>query len=423
MVNDITGAPLNSFKLPSEWIVHPLRAKELRVIRHNGVAHRLRLDDHGGVVERNQELPTDIVGSSLPLLVLFIDQGGIGTAVFYYLLSQGVMLSLRFDPFHRAVNDIKGACRAACGGLFRRVMLFSAFIFGINYGPFGKGANFFEKKAMLEHFYAQVDAYSPEFRNFAIDYAKDNGMRHSSDADFEDIFDSLADMASVNFKGPLTKLMRWFSWWENYNFHRRELRGLKGIIAYYLGLEGANTVDERLHIPSGMDAATELRQLKQQQGGFRLVHRLITDDLLDAADTLYDVGQPSWTAHTKRAENVKSPRDGMLNYFSMTSRDQQRLALIIGAPGASHQMVTSEPMARFIFHVSRHRASGLRHWSRTRVKTIHTCMLTHTSAHNYLGIHEGIHGYPHTHAWIPMDTFVETPGARAWIPVDTYISL
>eukprot|EP00959_Pyramimonas_sp_CCMP1952_P367299 7693051-Pyramimonas_sp.AAC.1 len=159
--------------------------------------------------------------------------GGIGTAIMYYLLSKGVMLSLRFDPFHRAVNDIKGACKHACGGLFRRVMLFTAFIFGINYGPFGKGANFHEKQSILEYFYSNLDSDSPEFRRFAVGYAMDNDMRHHSNDDFDIIFDSLADMPSVNFKGPLTKLMRWFSWWENHKFHRKELRALKGIIAYY----------------------------------------------------------------------------------------------------------------------------------------------------------------------------------------------
>ena len=172
------------------------------------------------------------------------------------------MLSLRFDPFHRTVNDIKGACRSACGGLYRRVMLFTAFIFGINYGPFGKGAHFHEKRSMLEYFFAMLDYRSPEFRRFAVKYAKDNGMRHDSDADFEDIFDSLADMPSVNFKGPLTKLMRWFSWWENYKFHRKELHALKGIIGYYFQCETDGEDDARLVVPVGQDAAAELRQMK-----------------------------------------------------------------------------------------------------------------------------------------------------------------
>ena len=139
-------------------------------------------------------------------------------------------------------------------------------------------------------------------------------MRHESVEDFELIYDSLADMGSVNFKGPLTKLMRWFSWWENYNFHRKELHGLKGIIAFYFGLAAPGGEDEaRFVIPQGQDAAAELRQMKCQQGGFRLVQRLITDDLLECADVLYDIGQPSWTNHAERARSVKTPRDARVD--------------------------------------------------------------------------------------------------------------
>ena len=54
-----------------------------------------------------------------------------------------------------------------------------------------------------------------------------------------------------------------------------------------------------------------------QHGGFRLVHHLITDELLRSMDALYDIGQPSWDAHTWRAQNVKTPADARDNYFNM----------------------------------------------------------------------------------------------------------
>ena len=168
-------------------------------------------------------------------------------------MSQGVMLSIRYDPFHRAVNDIKLACKHSCGGLFRRVMLFSAYIFGINYGPFGKGSYFHEKKYILEHFLSLCDSTSPEFKAFSEHYARDNDMRHETDDDIEKVWDSLLDMPSVNSKGPLTKLMRWFSWWENYNFHRGELHALKAIIGFYFELERGDDAAASIDIPSGQD--------------------------------------------------------------------------------------------------------------------------------------------------------------------------
>ena len=169
-----------------------------------------------------------------------------------YMVSEGVMISLRYDPFHRAVNDIKGACNNACGALFRRVMLFSAFVFGINYGPFGKGVFFHEKKEMLEHFLSQCDYTSQVFRAFSEGYAKDMNMGHATEEDIETVFDSLMDLPSATNKGPLTKLMRWFSWWENYKFHRPELRALKGIIGFYYSLDEDNNA-ARIDVPRDQD--------------------------------------------------------------------------------------------------------------------------------------------------------------------------
>jgi hypothetical protein len=71
----------------------------------------------------------------------------------YFLLGLGFMLDLRFDIFHRCVNDVKLATARACKGLFRRTMLLSAFIFGIDYGPWNSGAFFDEKRAMLGLFF------------------------------------------------------------------------------------------------------------------------------------------------------------------------------------------------------------------------------------------------------------------------------
>ena len=46
---------------------------------------------------------------------------------------------------------------------------------------------------------------------------------------------------------------------------------------------------------------------------------MITDDLLECADALYDIGQPLWSAHTERVESVKTGRDAIINYFDMSN--------------------------------------------------------------------------------------------------------
>ena len=61
---------------------------------------------------------------------------------------------------------------------------------------------------MLEFFFSQLYHESLEFRKYAVRYAKAMGLPHTTEEDFMEVFESLADMPSFNFKGPLPKLAR-----------------------------------------------------------------------------------------------------------------------------------------------------------------------------------------------------------------------
>ena len=89
----------------------------------------------------------------------------------------------------------------AASGVLRRTMLFTAYIFGLNYAPFGRDAFFDEKKDMLEYFYANTDYTNAKFRKYAVRFARANNLTHSTDADFQVIYDSLMDMESFSLKG------------------------------------------------------------------------------------------------------------------------------------------------------------------------------------------------------------------------------
>ena len=56
--------------------------------------------------------------------------------------------------------------------------------------------------------FSQLDHESPEFRKYAVRYAKAIGLPHTTEEDFMEVFESLADMPSFNVKGPLPKLAR-----------------------------------------------------------------------------------------------------------------------------------------------------------------------------------------------------------------------
>ena len=57
-------------------------------------------------------------------------------------------------------------------------------------------------------FFSQLDHESPEFRKYAVRYAKAIGLPHTTEEDSMEVFESLADMPPFNFKGPLPKLAR-----------------------------------------------------------------------------------------------------------------------------------------------------------------------------------------------------------------------
>ena len=279
----------------------------------------------GNVVSWEPEMPADTASIELPLLVLTMDQGGIGSAgVFYAMGHLRLMVGTRWDKYHRGVNDVKLACQHTSGGLFRRVILLMTYLFNLNYGPFGKGAFFEDKKAMLAHFLQTQSPTSPGFRKYAPHYAAALGMPLLSDDDYEVLFGTLSDLPSFNRKGPLAKLMRWFAWWTNFDFQehherggdtvRAEFWGAKMIYEHHLAGDGQSVIHTDLaSILQDVDLTPneQLRRLKAAQGGFKLAHKIMTAELYNNAKVLFRIGAPVWTEHCWRIEKIKTPSDGL----------------------------------------------------------------------------------------------------------------
>jgi hypothetical protein len=200
-IPDLAGdsAGVASMILTNAWIVRPDANNELRLVSPTTHTAMVCLYRDGRIVSRKQELPDNLhtCVDTIPYIVLCIDQGSIGLAAIQFLFSLGVVIDTRFDMFHRAVNDVSLATTRACGGLFRRTMLFIAHVFALNYGPFQRGAYFDEKRELLEFFSSQLDHESLEFRKYVVRYAKAMGRPHTSDEDIMEVFESLADIAVV----------------------------------------------------------------------------------------------------------------------------------------------------------------------------------------------------------------------------------
>ncbi len=145
---------------------------------------------------------------SVPILVLSLDQGPIGTAGMAFAL-QGHRIHVRFDKIHRCIRDYKLALGRALGGVFLKTQLHSSYIFGLNYKPFNTGLFFEQKKTMLEAFLESSSISSDLWQEFRERIAFDAGETVVND---NRLWQSLPELESFKNKGTLIKPARWFSW-------------------------------------------------------------------------------------------------------------------------------------------------------------------------------------------------------------------
>ena len=68
---------------------------------------------------RLPEMRVDVASVTLPLLVLTLDQGGIGSSGVYFAMGHlCLMMSVRSDRYHRSVNAVILAAQHDSNGLF-----------------------------------------------------------------------------------------------------------------------------------------------------------------------------------------------------------------------------------------------------------------------------------------------------------------
>lgn len=62
----------------------------------------------------------------------------------------------------------------------------------------------------------------------------------------------------------------------------------------------------------------EMRALKGAAGGFKLAFKLITEEVDYYSRALFVAGSACWSAHSKRAELIKSPKQGLVNILKQS---------------------------------------------------------------------------------------------------------
>ena len=309
---------LDSFKLDSAVHLQEVQPGEVRIVRPGADGMTDVAVIVGADKSFRQVLPDAVVDSLL--LVVSLDQGSIGAAGMAFAINKlQLMLSTKFDKFHRIIRDIKLSIKHCSGGVFLKTQLFSAYLFGLNYKPFGAGGFSQLKNRLLVVFLATEDVTSEIWLKYCHRIADDFQMPCVTEEDHSNLWDAVASMPSFHQKLSFPKLGRWFSWNCCAKEHMREFSACKMLFEHHLGNpmdpDQAYTFDaDRAALADASNKAKtpaeELSALKSATGGITLAYKLMSSGLQRHTKILYTVSQPCWTWYTNQVESVKTPTDG-----------------------------------------------------------------------------------------------------------------
>ena len=313
------GLSLESFSVPEDLICRPLQKHEFRF---KGVDGRIFIKDEKSQ-ELRPEVPDHIIPGDLPCLVSISDQGPNVMAATNFLMFGPCKLLFwsHYDVFHRCWNDLKSALKSCSCGAWRTVLELTL-VANLPYGPFGSGAWHYKKLSKVEQFLTTESISSDCWSKFQHLICRERKVSEpTSMEDSQALFDSLKNMDSVLAKGPLVKLMRWFSFFESMAFLDGELMATKMVLESGMGQDEAGSEQEVEELPLNLKKhQEELRALKKRKGTWKLAPQLITSKSLAIKDCIMAVGKSSWKHFAGRARDITSP-EHVLEYNIAASRN------------------------------------------------------------------------------------------------------
>eukprot|EP00438_Fugacium_kawagutii_P012976 Skav229746 [mRNA] locus=scaffold1287:489257:493660:+ [translate_table: standard] len=301
------GSSLVDFEVPAGLLCRPLKADEIRLKGNDGKYYIVSTS----TAETVPEVPPTINLADLPCLVSISDQGPNNQAALNFLAySKGALLMWpQFDPFHRTWNDLKLAFKRSACKAWKHVLQLTL-VANLNFGPFGSSAWFYKKRARLQEYVDTRNINSESFQKYCHLIAQERRMpepRSSEEAQL--LFDSLMGMNNCLNKGPLIKLMRWFSWFESMQFYKGDMWALKMVLEDSLQHDGEDSAEEVTHpeVAEHKDDHKQLQELKKRKGSWKLAPTLISSHSLAVRDIILSVGKSSWELFAARAREVLSP--------------------------------------------------------------------------------------------------------------------
>ncbi|CAK9091627.1 Probable ubiquitin-conjugating enzyme E2 23 (E2 ubiquitin-conjugating enzyme 23) (Ubiquitin carrier protein 23) [Durusdinium trenchii] len=301
------GLTLMNFQVPTGLIVRPLQAHECRVKSESGEWFIYDLHTQTAAPEK----PANLQLGKVPVLCSISDQGPINTAAlnFAQYSPAALMLHAQYDPFHRAWNDLKTAFKktsSTCKAW--RVVLQLTIVANVSYGPFGSSQWHYKKLAKMEEFFATRSIMSTSWKKYQHLICQEmRQLEPESREDAEALFQSMKNLPSFTKKGPLVKLMRWFSFFESMAFLAGQFWVNKMIFQENLADNPEKEEAEDFVLPEEeKDPAKELQELKKKQGSWTLAPKLITEKSLCVKDCIMAIGKATWKSHASRARSLTS---------------------------------------------------------------------------------------------------------------------
>ena len=305
------GISLVDFAVPKGLRLAPLKPGEVRVKGADGRWY-IGGEEEGFV----PQIPFHLDLSQMPCLISISDQGPQNMPALNYIQysENALVCHCLFDAFHRAWNDIKLATKRATSYPYRTILELTV-VYNLAYGPFGSGSWFKRKVDCLQDFLHETSVDSAIFQEHLPLICRELNIDepHSQEGQ-EQLLNRLAHLRSFNEKGPLVKLMRWFSYFESALFYEGELFATRMILQKCGG-----QFEDEMEAPAknqdieppphfAQDPRKELAALKKKKGTWKLCPQLITDRNVDLQRMLLTVCRATWKHHASRAREIKSPQ-------------------------------------------------------------------------------------------------------------------
>jgi len=116
-------------------------------------------DDDGNITDATRCWPA-VEPPDIHMLNVGLDRGSIGASGSFFTEAcehekrkqVAYVYNVYFDKIHRVVRCIKNAMRSACGSVYMQMVVWTAYVWDLNFKPFKKGAWEHEKQSIIDFF-------------------------------------------------------------------------------------------------------------------------------------------------------------------------------------------------------------------------------------------------------------------------------